>query len=370
MSAEREEAGPSGVLQIRKEKTMEITRLTGKDCLRTRTLWETVFTEDSCKFVDYYYQEKAPHNVAYVTGEEPYEAMLFCTPYPVEVYGRMKELSYIVGVATKEECRHQGKMTALLMTAMETMYRDRHPFTFLMPANPAIYEPFGFSYIYERTQWTFQDGQFPLEMLEPLIKTQDTLEIPAIAGRLSSLLGQGKKEEKKRQLCAKLADYANHWLKENQQIYVKRDGHYYERQLKEIQAQNGDIFLLEKEGRLEGFFLYAREGDEISIQEMIETTPGSFPFLREKEKKKPIIMARIIHLEGMMKLVKSPENRAVLIDIEDSILPQNDGLYLWEITPQGSRVSRQREVGDAEVRMTIEELTPYLFREVFLNEIV
>ncbi|MBQ9990973.1 MAG: GNAT family N-acetyltransferase [Lachnospiraceae bacterium] len=355
---------------------MEITRLTKKRCLTTRKLWETVFTEDSRKFVDYYYKEKAPHNIAYVTGEEPYDSMLFCTPYPVEVYGRLKELFYIVGVATKEECRHQGKMTALLMTAMEGMYRDKVPFTFLMPADPAIYEPFDFSYIYERPQWTFHDGQFPLEVLEPLMGTEGRLKLDGSQEgaengySLVSLSGQGKKEAKRHRLCSTLADYANSWLEKNKQIFVKRNSHYYERQLKEIEAQNGDIFLLEKEGSLAGFFLYAREGEEVTVQEMMETIPGSFPFLTEKEEAKPIIMARIIHLEEMMKLVKSPENRAVLIDIEDPDLPQNDGLYLWEITPHGSRVSRQREVGDAEVRMTIKELTPYLFQGVFLNEIV
>ena len=98
--------------------------------------------------------------------------------------------------------------------------------------------------------------------------------------------------------------------------------------------------------------------------------PGSFWFIEEKEEKKPIIMARIIHLEEMMKLVKSSQNRAVLIDVEDPILPQNEGRYLWEITPFGSRVSRQKEVRGAEVYMTIKELTPYLIQGAFLNEIV
>lgn len=367
---------------------MEITRLTGKACKTTRELWEKVFQEDSHKFVDYYYEEKAPHNTGYVIGDEPYESMLFCTPYSVQVYGKVKELSYIVGVATAQEYRHKGRMTALLMTAMKGMYRDRVPFTFLMPANPAIYKPFDFSYIYERPQWTFQDGQFPLEVLEPLMGTGAALEIGEdgriraitqeesreiqyqAVSRLISLSGQGKKAEKRHRFCEKLADYANRWLESRYQIYVRRDSRYYERQLKEIQAQNGDIFLLEKEEKLEGFFLYSREGEEIAIQEMMESTPGRFPFLKEKKDKKPSIMARIIHLEEMMKLVKSPENRAILIDIEDPVLPQNDGLYLWEITPHGSRVSRQREVREVEVSMTIDELTPHLFKGVFLNEIV
>ena len=102
----------------------------------------------------------------------------------------------------------------------------------------------------------------------------------------------------------------------------------------------------------------------------MERQPGSFSFLEEKKEKKPVIMARIIHLEEMMKLVKSPHNRTILLEVEDPLLPQNDGLYLWELTPFGSRVTRQREVREGEIFMTIDELTPHLIQGVFLNEIV
>lgn len=388
---------------------MKITRLTGTECNLTRNLWESVFQEDSRKFVDYYYEQKAKDNIAYVTGEEPYEAMLFRTPYPVQIQDKLKELSYLVGVATREEYRHNGRMTALLMTAMQEMYKERLPFTFLMPADPAIYDPFDFSYVYERPQWNFQNPDFPIKVLEPLIGTRNrwmtegeeansTARLKAAEGgqgkelkaaavteesgkeprspqlsgyELSSLTGRcADHGEEAHRLYQRLADYANHWLEQRHRIYVKRDCRYYERQLAELQAQNGDIFLLEREGELEGFFLYAREGQEIAVQEMMETVPGSFWFIEEKEEKKPIIMARIIHLEEMMKLVKSSQNRAVLIDVEDPILPQNEGRYLWEITPFGSRVSRQKEVRGAEVYMTIKELTPYLIQGAFLNEIV
>ncbi len=383
---------------------MEIKRLAGDACKSTRELWEEVFTEDSAQFVDYYYQEKAAGNIAYVSGEEPYEAMLFRTPYPVQVYDKLKELSYIVGVATRAKFRHKGKMTALLMTAMEEMHSQRQPFCFLMPANPAIYEPFDFRYTYERPQWSFRERRFPMEILEPLIGTKESIPLTesetafipdlSAAGMKESILPKGVREGfpvgeaaqsacelfsmrgccrnalEIREMGEALANFANKWLAERFQIYVKRDAGYYERQLAEIQAQNGDIFLLKRGSSLEGFFLYAREGEEIFVQEMMEERKGSFFFLEEKKEKKPVIMARIIHLEEMMKLVKSPCNRTVLIEVEDPLLPQNDGIYLWELTPFGSRVTRQKESWKAEVFMTIDELTPHLFKGVFLNEIV
>lgn len=386
---------------------MEIRRLAGEACKTTRQLWEEVFVEDSPKFVDYYYEKKASHNIAYVSGEEPYEAMLFRTPYTVQILDRVRELSYIVGVATREEFRHKGKMTALLMKAMEEMYSQRQPFTFLMPANPEIYRPFGFHYVYERPQWSFKDEDFALKVLEPIIGTPKSITLPkeepgqrqelqaaemesartekrqkaagekaqteiqlfSLSGLLQELRADDRREAEGK-IMNRLADFANQWLARHYQIYVKRDVRYFERQLEENQAENGDIFLLTSGEKLEGFFLYAREGGEIFIQEMMESQPGGFSFLHQGEEKKPIIMARIIHLEEMMKLIKSPHNRTVLIDIEDPLLPQNDGLYLWELTPFGSRVTRQREGQKAEVFMTVDELLPHLLQGVFLNEVV
>ncbi|MGN0307456.1 MAG: GNAT family N-acetyltransferase [Lachnospiraceae bacterium] len=364
---------------------MEVRRLTGEACKNTRNLWEGVFQEDSPEFVDYYYENKAAGNIAYVAGEEPYEAMLFRTPYPVQIQDKLKTISYIVGVATREEYRHKGRMTALLMTAMEEMYRERLPFTFLMPANPAIYEPFDFVYVYERPQWSFWEEEFPLRVLEPIMGTETALlqgeeEVNHLSieesgslkagSRLYSMSGRCTGEEVTCRLCEQLAEFANEQLAKKHKIYVKRNAKYYKRQLKELQAQNGDIFLLEKDGKLQGFFLYAREGKEIALQELLERDDGSFPFIRMKEEKKPIIMARIVHLEEMMKLVRSPENKAVLIDIDDPLLAENEGLYLWELTPYGSRVTRQKESRPAEVRMTVSELTPYLLQGMFINEIV
>ncbi len=346
---------------------MKIIRLAGPACQKTRPLWEEVFSEDSKQFVDYYYQHKAPDNIGYAVEEEPLGSMLFLTPYKACIYGKTRQLSYIVGVATRASLRHQGRMTALLMQAMQDMYRSRQPFTFLMPANPAIYEPFGFSYVYERRQWSFRDRAFALRTLEPLMGTGNCLELAA--GRLISLRGQ---EEGAGQEAwfTRLADFANGWLETNCRIYLTRDAAYYKRQLAELEAQNGDIFLLEKEGNLRGFFLYAREGEEIALQELLEKGENGFPFIVEKEERKPIIMARIVHLEELMKLVRSPENRSLLLEVEDDLIPENEGLYLWEMTPEGSRVTRQREGREPEVRMTVEELTEHLIKGVFINEIV
>lgn len=372
---------------------MEVTKITKKECEKTRKLWEEVFFEDSKKFVDYYYENKAMDNIGYVIGEEPFHSMMFRTPYEMQVYGEKRNISYIVGVATKEEFRHKGCMTSLLLKSFQEMYRERNPFTFLMPANPAIYEPFDFSYVYEREVFGLEEEWISALEFLWIDQEEGAAELQA-AETTASFSGENREvipeciqkfqEEKKCTLHSlrnllleegetvleELALFASKWLEERYEIYTIREKSYYERQLKELLAQNGDIFLAVRKGELIGFFLYAREGKELSIQEVMGKEEGFFDFLQKKETKKPIIMARIIHLEEMFRLLRSKERRNILIDVEDPFLTQNEGIYRLEITPVGTIVSRLKDPRPVEKCYHIRELAPLVLQNMFINEIV
>ena len=81
-------------------------------------------------------------------------------------------------------------------------------------------------------------------------------------------------------------------------------------------------------------------------------------------------MARIIHLEEMLKLVRCSERKSILMEVEDPLIPQNEGVYRVEMTPRGSSVVKLEEPREAEEYWHIKELAPKLLRKVFLNEIV
>ena len=379
-------------------RIMEIKKITKAVCKTTRTLWEEVFPEDSIQFTDYYFEHKAPNNIGYVTGEEPYDAMMFRTPYELCIGKEQREISYLVGVATREECRHRGYMRRLLLHSFQEMYEEKQPFTFLMPANPAIYRPFGFRYIYERDVWKLRKG-FDLEK-----ELEETRKITPVMPEDSELKAAGVEEDGSksklsglysvRQLLEDLpildmlAKFANEYMEKHYNIYVHRDVSYYEMQLKESQAQNGDIYVLLDEGTIKAFFLYAKEEEEVFLQEVMEAEEGILDFLQKEEKKKPIVMARIIHLEEMMKLVCSKEARKIIIKIEDDLIPQNEGIYHWDITEQGSRVtkiqpeSKKKKVEAtetevyrkqdlvAELSMHVQDFINFVFKDVFINEIV
>ena len=354
---------------------MIINKIIGKECKTTRSLWEEVFYEDSVQFTDYYFNNKAEKNIGYVIRQAPYDAMMFRTPYTVRIGQIQKELSYIVGVATRKECRHRGYMRRLLLHSFKEMYEKKEPFAFLMPANPAIYEPFDFCYIYERQQWKVIEDE-----LDKKIDSWEAGDKPTGLYSVKSLREQGTEFP----IMEKLAEFANEYLKEHYNIYVYRDLEYYEMQLKESIAQNGDIYVLLDQGDVKAFFLYAKEDGEVFIQEVMEVEEGCLQFLQKEKNKKPIIMARIIHLEEMLKLVCSKENKKIILEIEDNLICENAGIYLWEITSEGSSVSKLLDESSLEELvntnenwkeaeryfMHIRELAPRILTGVFINEIV
>lgn len=79
-------------------------------------------------------------------------SMAQLNPYSFVCRGREWPVDYIVGVATAEDSRHRGHMRSILKKMLEDMNRAHVPFTFLMPADEAIYRPFQFAFIYRQAQ--------------------------------------------------------------------------------------------------------------------------------------------------------------------------------------------------------------------------
>lgn len=114
-------------------------------------LYREAFPEDKDAFVEYYYSYVTKNNRILVM-EQAGEvcSMLHLNPYRLSVNGNEVDAYYYVAVATKKDCRHQGMMRKLLHKSLNDIHEEGHPFTYLMPANRAIYEPFDFRIVYQQ----------------------------------------------------------------------------------------------------------------------------------------------------------------------------------------------------------------------------
>lgn len=242
--------------------TYGIACLKGGDVLTTRPLWEEVFCEDSPAFTEYYFQKKARHNTTFIcrllSAPLPGEivSMVHLTPYEITIEGNTYPSFYIVGVATKESHRHRGLMAALLNRAFKYAESMYCPFVFLMPANPAIYKPFGFSYVYSRPQY-----DVPRLILQKEVYINS---FPLGDVHIHCLENTASDTELER-----LSTFACHALKEQFDYYLTRTPAYYETLLAELASQKGCIFVFTLKGKVEGYFLYTEEENTPFIQELL-----------------------------------------------------------------------------------------------------
>ncbi len=125
--------------------------------------------------------------------------MLYLSPYPmrIRVGDRFmeQEIYYIVGVATKEKYRHRGYMDRILKAALSFIRKKEQPFAFLMPANPNIYLPYQFTYIYDKEEYLWK--------------------------------GKGEICPLKEEEYFRLAEYAFSSLEKEADVFIKRDELYF-----------------------------------------------------------------------------------------------------------------------------------------------
>lgn len=330
---------------VSEDDMQKIVKLDMSGRLNTRHLWENVFSEDSREFVDYYYQQKIADNITYacesVPGGQPI-AMLHLTPYQLEAgNGQLLDSFYIVGVATAPEYRHQGMMSEMLIRSMEDCRGNGIPFVFLMPADPLIYEPFGFRYIYERSEYEWKGTEEPYK---------------------TKVCGMFRLKEVAKEEYGALCSFANKYLREKTDYFVRRTVEYYDRLQEELKSQHGHMIgIYDMTGQFAGELLYAKE-EKIYIQEMLCKQKDALNGLVSYCGKKPIIMARITNVTGFLKLFRAKEKEVRLaFSVKDALIPENCGTYYLEGNREGCKVTKTAWKEGALPVFGIEELVSIFF---------
>lgn len=309
----------------------------------TKDLWREAFPEDSEDFLDYYDQEKMSVNQVLVREEDGViQSMLHRNPYRLQVRDTFWNVDYIVAVATRADMRHRGYMRSLLIRMMTDMRNQQMPFCFLMPAAEAIYTPFQFAFIYDQPVW----------------KLKENVELEHISIEETGLA----------------ADWMQHWLEQRYEVFAKRDDAYVTGLIREVKSELGSLDLLYDQKQLVGIqSIWGREEKE---QRLLYTENG----YSELEKKKPAIMARIITPETFVSVIHLKEDAeaeqlTVCLELEDPLIPQNDGRFIWTLDHDGSQLEKLTDqIGtmeealaqtewkdDCVLHLKIEELTQWLF---------
>lgn len=363
-----------------------------------RKLWLLSFG-DSKKYEDFYFRTVYNKNLVYgILDWKKRQAigMLHLNPYICQIEESRKRLHYIVGVATDSGYRRQGVMRALLTTALQELYEDEAPFTYLMPANVSYYEPFSFVSVCEEEKYELSGKTSCCKPL-PQILYVDYKELSV----------ELSKEE---------WDIVNisisEWLKENYSVFPVHNREYFELLYQEKACQDGSLVFIfsGQEKTFLGCFAYGRNEDGVVVEQSV------YQGMEEEEKRKGFegyikdyfadgsrimmvrqfpYMIRIVDALSCMKLygdcfLKYAEN-CVCIRLVDDNLQNNCGIYRFQLEKKGITVERMKEteVDLADVwqtasnpdnsiwrveDMTIAELAGYIFQKeeknVYFSEII
>lgn len=301
----------------------EIRYLKPEEKEKARALWSQAFFEDSEEFDNYYFTEKIKENQILVKEEDGrIISMVHLNPYKIRLKKQVCEINYVVGVATDKDRRHKGHMKDLLCRMLQDGWKRGEPFTFLMPADKAIYEPFGFRFIYDKAHGKRKD----------LIDMGITEKHQAAAELIED-------DEKLDQTAC----FMDQWLSRRFQVFSIRDRAYVKNLMKELASEDGQVTFFFKEDSQSGELLKGIQavwGLEEAEQRLLYV-PDEWI---EKVQTQPAIMGRIVNLKSFLSLfsLKDQEESSleVMLDVDDPLIPENNGLWIWKLSREGAEAEK------------------------------
>lgn len=338
----------------------QIRYLKEQEKCSTRQMYETIFPEDSQAFVDYYYQWKTKDNdIIVMEDKEGYEVMLHRNPFFIQINENKEKIPYIVAVATRPDCRRQGKMQQVMVHTLRDLQQKHCPFTFLLPANPEYYKGQGFVFSQLNKQGT-------------IILQAEKNTKPYIDNCVSV-----KKLDK--QQIDQMIESVNTILAEKYQMFVWRDISYYKRLLAEMESEQGDVVVLEKAGKNVGVLAYGR-GEQAEIKEVIllesleksktEICNEIFGVDRWTEEEMQF-MFRITDLQSWTGKLKG-EEEVWELEVNDAFLPENCGSWRIEWNLTGGNVKKLSKSQNIQEKRSVDiaELTEKILEKmsIFIRE--
>ena len=300
-----------------------LTYLDQEDKSETKHLWHMCFPEDSESFIEYYYKEKTKDNEILVKKDNGLLiSMVQYNPYAVKLRGRLWKLDYLVGVATEESRRREGHFRDVFVKMLHDEEAAGKPITYLVPVNPDVYAPMGFTFIGKVAAYELTE-----EAKQTLTRTvcQDTPED-----------------------CERAAAYMEQWLGARYEMYTRRDAAYVSRLIKELASENGTLEFLEQDGELAGLDAYW--GWEVREHRLLYAEDA----YTVKTGEKPWNMARLTNIGallaafGLKKAEQGAENGTLTLGIRmnDPILEMNNGEFVWTIGETGSSLKVRKPEPD------------------------
>ncbi len=338
-------------------------------------LWDYCFEKKGTPFYEWYFKEYALKQNRILGGFQDngkLVTMLHLNPYVLRLRGRDWKIPYIVGVATDPVARGRHVMGELMDTAFTTLRALKVPFVILMPIYAGIYQPYGFAWTHLRKSYSL-----PLARLDLAGHMIDGFAVERIDTRTAEKV---------------LAPVYERVMKRYHATVV-RDHRVWENTLTTAAQENFETVIVKVDGAPRAYALYNREGETVTVQEMLavdapakvrllqyfkglagiyktlkwlaaddDLTWQQLPDQSLAPREAPFMMGRVLNAAACLQSLPVPENlmgRELVLALKDEQIALNTMLVKVQFTKEGTRLLNT--VDDPKVLMDVESFTQLFF---------
>ncbi|HBE9550685.1 GNAT family N-acetyltransferase [Clostridioides difficile] len=363
---------------------MEIRYAKEEEIESIKEIWSYCFN-DTESFMKYYFNDKyKSENTVVALDEGKIISSLQLNQYKLLLNSKIYNTSYVVGVSTLPEGRGAGYMNKVMKFTLNELYKKGQLVSILMPIDYRLYRRFGYEHCYDQIEYT--------------INTDDLKNFKSSGKMIKSNLSQ----------IDDLIQIDRTFLNEVNGNVLK-DEHYYENLFKEIQSEDGFLYIHEGNEK-DGYIVYFLQEDKMFVRELfyknIDALKSMLKFIYNHNtqckivtistptidkirfildnpkdsdiKIKPFMMGRVINVKKFIEDIDIEKdiNSSFNLLIEDKFIDENNGLF--KIYIQNKKVSveqldkkgAEKPQEDFDIKLDINTLTQLSFSYIDVNEAI
>lgn len=337
-------------------------------------IWNYCFN-DGPKFTDYYFNNKYKnYNTIVVEEEANIVSSLQLNQYKIKLNDKEYSTSYVVGVSTLPEARGRGYMKHIMDFTLNELYKKNQLVSILMPIDYRLYRKYGYEHCYDQIEYE--------------------INIEDLRGFKS--LGSLKKASLNH--INEMINIEESFL-ENLNGIVVRDENYYKNLFKEVESEDGHIYIHENEGS-DGYIIYFINGESIFVRELyyknINALKGILRLIYNHNtqckkvnitspvddkirfvlsnprtvtmKLKPFMMGRIINFKKFLESlnIESNNQSSLIISLKDDYIKENNKIF--KITLENNQLSVEEGKFDYDVEFNINTISQLAFSYISAKE--
>lgn len=277
---------------------------------------------------------------------------------------RKENVSCILQMMTRPDKRHLGLSDEVMHESLLRQREQGRAFTYHNPENmqeAVQYQQFGFAPVADNITYIRKKDILTDDMLCTCMQTGRS-KITGTDYELC-LFDQDNMQE--------LLRFVNCELGMRYDIFAIRTKTYYEQMLESLSEYRGQIFLLKKQESIIGYFVMEDVlAHEICREALFLQDEARNLFFAERKGELPL-MARIVNLRSMAKHICSEGKVTIAVRVEDPMLRDNNGTYIWYLDEKGSRLEKVETenlpLPRPELSVTIGEFTSILMGHQTIN---